>query len=90
VYGFSFNSSTISGFDINDYISSTGDVKLRFYSNAPASSYIFYIDSLNIMTGTVNADTSLCETSFGSSTQADCVNTRDMKEAGTLTPSTST
>ncbi|MDD3156435.1 MAG: hypothetical protein PHP14_03465 [Candidatus Pacebacteria bacterium] len=42
------------------------------------------------MIGTVNTDTSKCETSMGSSTQANCINTYDISEASTATPSTST
>jgi hypothetical protein len=87
-YGFSFNSTTVSGFDINNYISSGGDVKVRFYSNAYLYTANLYIDGINIMTGTVNGDNSKCEISFGSGTVGDCSNTRDMKEAGTLTPAT--
>ncbi|MFA5229912.1 MAG: hypothetical protein WC422_00315 [Candidatus Paceibacterota bacterium] len=91
VYGFSFNDTTISGFNIDDYIDSSGNVKVRFLSNASATQYYFYIDALHMMVGSVNDDDSECEISFGSGTASDCYKTRDIRAlaTGTITPANS-
>ncbi len=80
----------MGGFNIDNYIDGSGEVKVRFLSSAPVSQYYLYLDSLYIMVGTVNTDTSKCEISLGSGTQVDCANTRDVKEATTVVPTTST
>jgi hypothetical protein len=74
----SFNSTAVSGFNIDDYISGTNEVWVRFFTNAPASVNTLSIDRLYIMLGSVNNDTADCETSWGTPNATTCANTRDI------------
>lgn len=86
-----FNSTTISGFDINDYISGTDEVWVRFYSNAANPVRNLLIDRFYIMIGAVNTDSGTCETSWGTTNSTTCANTRDLindNSVGTASNST--
>ncbi len=73
-----FNSTTISGFDINDHISSSDEVWIRYLTNSPAAIYDIRFDNLYIILGSVNTDSSQCEISWGTGTATNCTNTRDL------------
>ncbi len=88
-YGYSFNDAFIPGFDIDDHISN-GEVRFRILTLATTTIRNLQIDRLYMMVGSVNADTSLCEISFGTGTETDCDRTRSMGEGITATPTTTT
>ena len=85
---FSFNSDSVPGFVFADHISPTGEIRLRFLSTAPATIYNLQFDKVYIMLGSVNTDSSKCEISWGSGTDTDCVNTRDVSDAITASATT--
>jgi hypothetical protein len=87
-YAFAINESTITGFTLSDYIDSGGDLRVRLLTNAPATLNNVQIDRLYTMLGSVNADSADCELSYGTGTEADCVNTRNIGEAVAATPGT--
>ncbi|WKZ30909.1 MAG: hypothetical protein QY318_03605 [Candidatus Dojkabacteria bacterium] len=88
-YAFSFNDSLIGGFDLNEHISS-GEVRFRVVTNAPASVYNIQIDRSYMMVGAINSDSSKCEISWGTGTATNCVNTRYVDVGKTGAPSGST
>ncbi|GIW65656.1 MAG: hypothetical protein KatS3mg094_175 [Candidatus Parcubacteria bacterium] len=88
-YGFAFNQYTISGFNLDDYISN-GEIRVRFLTNNPATVYNIQLDRIYIFLGSVNTNSSACEISWGTGTASDCVNTRDMNEGLTANPTTLT
>lgn len=85
-YALGFNSSTIAGFNVDDYILN-GEARVRFFTSAPATVYTIQIDRIYMMLGQVNTDSNLCEISFGTGTATNCSNTRVINEAKTGTPS---
>jgi hypothetical protein len=85
-YAFAINESTIGGFVLEDYIDGSGDMRLRVLTNAPATVYSIQFDRLYTMLGSVVADSGGCELSYGTGTEANCVNTRNIGEAVTGTP----
>ncbi len=89
-YVYAFNDTAIPGFSLSDYISASGNVSIRFLTNAPASKYTISFDRIYMMMGSVNADTSKCEISWGTGTATDCYNTTTVKEGKTVAPSVST
>ncbi len=89
-YGYAFNSTTIPGFTLSDYISGTGEIWIRFLTNSPGTVYNMQFDRIYMMLGSVNTDSSQCEISWGTGTATNCVNTRDTREGKTATPATST
>ena len=89
-YAFAFNPYTITGFNISDYISSTGEIRVRFLTNNPATVYNIQLDRIYIFLGSVNNDSTKCEISWGTGTASDCQNTRDINEAIGATPTTLT
>jgi hypothetical protein len=89
-YAFAFNPYTITGFNISDYVSSTGEIRVRFLTNAPATVYNIQIDRIYIFLGSVNNDSTKCEISWGTGTASDCQYTRDINEALTANPTTLT
>jgi hypothetical protein len=89
-YAFAFNPYTITGFNISDYISSTGEIRVRFLTNNPATVYNIQIDRIYIFLGSVNNDSTKCEISWGTGTASDCQYTRDVNEGITANPTTLT
>jgi hypothetical protein len=89
-YAFAFNPYTIAGFNISDYISSTGEIRVRFLTNNPSTVYNIQIDRIYIFLGSVNNDSTKCEISWGTGTASDCQYTRDINEALTANPTTLT
>jgi hypothetical protein len=89
-YAFAFNPYTITGFNISNYISSTGEIRVRFLTNAPATVYNIQLDRIYIFLGSVNNDSTKCEISWGTGTASDCQYTRDINEALTANPTTLT
>ncbi len=87
---FTFNDTSVSGFNMEDHISSTGEIRVRFLTNGPGVVYNLQFDQLYLMLGSVNTDSSLCEISWGTGTAANCSNTRTMAEGITDTPTTAT
>ena len=87
---FAFNSTTIGGFNLDDHISSSGEIRLRFLTNAPGTVYNLQFDRMYLMLGSVNADSTKCEISWGTGTAANCANTRSIGEGITNTPTTAT
>jgi hypothetical protein len=85
-YAFAMSSSTISGFDIENYVDSGGDLRVRLLTASPGVVYSAQIDRLYMMLGSANSDTGLCEISWGSGTASNCTNTRSIGEAVTGTP----
>jgi hypothetical protein len=88
-YAFAFNNTTVSGFVLSDH-RNNGEMRLRFLTNAPATAYDIQFDRIYMMLGSVNADTTKCEISWGTGTATDCTNTRDVMEGKTASPTTST
>ncbi len=88
-YGFTMNSTSMSGFVLSDYIEND-QIRVRLLTAAPGVVYNIQLDQIYMMLGSVNTDTALCEISFGTGTAANCSNTRTMAEGITATPSTAT
>ena len=80
-YSYAFNDTTVSGFNFSNHISSTGEIWVRFLTNAPATAYNIQFDRIYLMLGSVNTDSTQCEISWGTGTASNCVSTRDVKEA---------
>ena len=70
---------------INDYLSSSGEVRVRYYRSSGAGTGRIDIDYAYIMLGTTNSDSgaSYCFISFGSNSANDCTATRDINMNGT-------
>ncbi len=85
-YAFAINETTITGFSMNDYVDTNGDLRVRLLTAAPGVVYNVQFDRLYMMLGSVNTDTSLCEISWGSGTASNCSNTRSIGEAIAGTP----
>jgi hypothetical protein len=87
---FTFNDTSVGGFVMDDHISPTGEIRVRFLTNAPGVVYNLQFDRMYLMLGSVNTDTSQCEISWGTGTVTNCSNTRTMAERTTVTPTTAT
>jgi hypothetical protein len=72
-YIFAKNNITMS-----DYISN-GEIRIRF-ATATSNAHTMQFDRLYMFLGSTNADSSLCEISWGTGTATDCTNTRDVKD----------
>jgi hypothetical protein len=66
---------------ITDYVSS-GTIRVGFYG-MDNGTHTIRVDSLMVMVGSTNTDTSLCEISMGTGTATNCSNTRDLDSTGT-------
>jgi hypothetical protein len=75
-----FNEYAIGGFTLADHISPSGEVRLRFLTNAPGVVYNLQFDRIYMMLGSVNNDSAQCEISWGTGTAGGCANTRTMAE----------
>lgn len=88
-YAFVANSTTIPGFNINNYVSTNTDSRFTFeiLTNAPVGPYNIQLNRVNAMVGSVNNDSAQCEISWGTGAATNCANTRVTKEAKVTTPS---
>ncbi len=88
-YAFVANNTTIPGFNINNYISTTTDNRFTFaiVSNAPVGPYNIQLNRVYSMIGSVNNDSALCEISWGTGAATNCANARAVDEAKLTTPS---
>ncbi|MCS7201155.1 MAG: hypothetical protein NZ822_03355, partial [Patescibacteria group bacterium] len=89
-YAYAFNQYTITGFNLFDHISQSGEIWVRFLTNNPATIYNIQFDRIYLMLGSVNTNSLACEISWGTGTASDCANTRDTREAIGATPVTPT
>jgi hypothetical protein len=87
---FTFNDTAIGGFVLADHISSGGEMRVRFLTNAPGTVYNLQFDRMYMMLGSVNVDSARCEISWGTGTAANCANTRTTGEGVGTTPTTAT
>ncbi len=82
-YYIAHNTVSDAGFVLNDFISD-GEIRIRWASTSAITNGIL-LDWQYIMLGSVNADSSLCEISFGTGTATNCTNTRGMDTNGSTT-----